>query len=174
MLGQSADPGGVYGSRRRADSASNQLGAGVPSLTEGFQAGRLIAQVAARQDREALTTENAQMRVSIYRQRASRKLQRLLLGVGLILVAVVAAGMLWFGPNLFDPPRRVEILPAAPVARSARGDTGTSSATVACSAPIACGQRISATSWSAKFPRRSGKSSTCSDGRRRVDAAASR
>ncbi len=72
---------------------------------------------AARQDREALTTENAQMRVSIYRQRASRKLQRLLLGVGLILVAVVAAGMLWFGPNLFDPPRRVEILPAAPVAR---------------------------------------------------------
>lgn len=77
---------------------------------------------AARQDREALTTENAQMRVAIYRQRASRKLQRLMLGLGVIGVAVVGVAMVVFGPSLlgpglFEPPRRVDLAPAVQVVR---------------------------------------------------------
>ncbi len=55
---------------------------------------------AARQDRDALMVENGAMRVAIYRRRANAKLRRLLLGLGLLGVVLVGAGVAWLGPDI--------------------------------------------------------------------------
>lgn len=89
-----------------------EIGALRRALAEAEEGAR-----SARQAREALVAENGAMRVAMYRQQASRRLQRLMLALGLIGVGVVGVAMVFFGPNLFDPPPRVE--PGAGLARPA-------------------------------------------------------
>lgn len=55
---------------------------------------------AAQQDRDDLVAENGAMRVAMYRHRAEARLRRLLLGLGVIGVVAVAAGVVLLGPEL--------------------------------------------------------------------------
>ncbi len=98
--GKGFQPGSHPGMAR----LEQEVGALRRALSQAEEAART-----ARQDREALVAENGAMRVAMYRQRAARRLQRLLLGLGLIGVGVVGVAMLFFGPSLFDPPPRPEL-----------------------------------------------------------------
>lgn len=80
---------------------------------------------AARQDRDTLMEENGAMRVAMYRHRAGAKARRLVLGLGVIGVAAVAAGVVVLAPDtvpgstpmpLPGPPR---VEGAAPLTRVA-------------------------------------------------------
>jgi hypothetical protein len=59
---------------------------------------------AAQQDRDDLVAENGAMRLAMYRHRAGLRMRRLLLGLGVIGVVVVAAGVVLLGPDLAPPP----------------------------------------------------------------------
>ena len=54
---------------------------------------------AAREDRDALVAENGAMRVAMYRRRAGAKMRNLLLGLGVIGVVAVAAGVVLLTPD---------------------------------------------------------------------------
>ncbi len=73
---------------------------------------------AAQQDRDDLVAENGAMRVAMYRHRAGSRLRRLLLGLGAIGVAVVAAGVVALGPEMAPPlPPPLPVPAPAPVLR---------------------------------------------------------
>ena len=58
----------------------------------------------AQHDRDALVSENGEMRVAMYRQRAGARLWRLLLGLGLIGAVAVGAGVVLLTPEAGQGP----------------------------------------------------------------------
>ncbi len=60
---------------------------------------------AAQRDRDELVAENGEIRVAMYRQRAASRLRRLVLGLGVIGVVGVAAGVVLLVPDAVPPSR---------------------------------------------------------------------
>ncbi len=82
----------------------------VDALRRELRAAQEAARM-AQHDRDALVSENGAMRVAMYRQRAGARLWRLVLGLGVIGVLAVGAGVVLLTPEVGQEPVPRSVLP---------------------------------------------------------------